>query len=464
MMQYRKQKKKYDQDLETYLERKIGLDLSFQSKGRWSELDEEELFVSLMEGDVISQHVLVNLVKALVNAEKETSKKLYQKHIDKGSTDLSIDSNNRNITYKKIFNDKTLLRPGTYLDLHDNEYIITEKTPLSKLPKPLQMVVRTYPIPVVEYTKIERRGCKNVFKRVNKGVNLNAQEQRNAEASDIAEYVRSYATKHEDTFNIFLSLAKIKRRANDELIAKCVYLEAIGNETNPSNAPLNMMYNPDDARGLVLTKSWDNTEKILNKMMKMIKNNKSQIADNFNGISWFIDLYNFISYLSKNHFRIDDGDKLFIWFTDSQIDRIGSSEVLYEWVSNPKGKKPTTIEETFHSLSGSQKDFCLETRNEKILYDFYNTSNLMEDGVVFEIPSDDYFTYQGKLIMWERQDGYAYCPRTNKPTNVKIPKVELFNYKKWQADAIIPRGKSGYHTLDNGQLTSASDNQSAGLK
>ena len=31
MIQYRKQKKKYDQDLETYLERLIGLDLSFQN-------------------------------------------------------------------------------------------------------------------------------------------------------------------------------------------------------------------------------------------------------------------------------------------------------------------------------------------------------------------------------------------------------------------------------------------------
>jgi len=463
-MEYRKQKDDYKQDLETYVERKIGLDLSFQSKGRWSQSDEEDLFVSLMEGDVISQHVLVNLEKASVNAEKETSKKLFKKHIKKGSTDLSIDSNNRNQTYKKIMSDKVLLKPGTYLDLLEKQHVITEPTPFSKLPKPLQMVVRTYPIPVIEYWKIERRGCKNVFKRVNKGVNLNDQEQRNAEASDIAEYVRNYATKYEDTFKTFMSDKKIMRRGNDQLIAQCVYLEAIGNETNPSNAPLNQMYNPDDARGVVLTKSWDITEKILNKIMKMIKDNKSQIEDNFKGVSWFIDLYNFVSYLSKNNIRIDDNDKLFIWFTDSQVDRIGSTEILYEWVTKPKGKKPYTIKETFQSLSGSQKDFCLTTRNEKILSDFYNTSNLLEDGVVFEIPSDDYFTYQDKLELWERQDGFAYCPKTNKPTDVKIPKVELFNFKKWQADAIIPRGRSGYHTLDNGQLTSASDNQSAGLK
>ena len=463
-MEYRKQKDDYKQDLETYVERKIGLDLSFQSKGRWSQSDEEDLFVSLMEGDVISQHVLVNLEKASVNAEKETSKKLFKKHMKKGSTDLSIDSNNRNQTYKKIMSDKVLLKPGTYLDLLEKQHVITEPTPFSKLPKPLQMVVRTYPIPVIEYWKIERRGCKNVFKRVNKGVNLNDQEQRNAEASDIAEYVRNYATKYEDTFKTFMSDKKIMRRGNDQLIAQCVYLEAIGNETNPSNAPLNMMYNPDDARGVVLTKSWDNTEKILNKIMKMIKDNKSQIEDNFKGVSWFIDLYNFVSYLSKNNIRIDDNDKLFIWFTDSQVDRIGSTEILYEWVTKPKGKKPYTIKETFQSLSGSQKDFCLTTRNEKILSDFYNTSNLLEDGVVFEIPSDDYFTYQDKLELWERQDGFAYCPRTNKPTNIKIPKVELFNWKKWQADAILPRGRSGFHTLDNGQLTSASDNQSAGLK
>ena len=64
-------------------------------------------------------------------------------------------------------------------------------------------------------------------------------------------------------------------------------------------------------------------------------------------------------YASYNNFRIDNNNELFIWFTDSQVDRIGSTDVLYEWVTKPKGKKPYTIKETFQSLSGSQKDFCL---------------------------------------------------------------------------------------------------------
>ena len=66
--------------------------------------------------------------------------------------------------------------------------------------------------------------------------------------------------------------------------------------------------------------------------------------------------------------------------------------------------------------------------------------------------------------MWENQEGIAHDPITNKPNGKKIPLHELYNSKKWQADAIVPRRFGGLHTIDNGQLTSAHDNQSAGAK
>ena len=102
-----KVKEKYWMDIEAYLyDKVIGIDLSFQSKARWSQEDKEELFMSAMDGDILSPHIIVNLKTALANAKKNSSIKLYMKHLEKGCTHLSIDSNNRNNTYREILDDE----------------------------------------------------------------------------------------------------------------------------------------------------------------------------------------------------------------------------------------------------------------------------------------------------------------------------------------------------------------------
>ena len=45
MISYRKIKKKRDIEINDYLEYIIGIDLSFQSKERWTIKDKEELFI-----------------------------------------------------------------------------------------------------------------------------------------------------------------------------------------------------------------------------------------------------------------------------------------------------------------------------------------------------------------------------------------------------------------------------------
>ena len=99
MISYRKLKKKRDIEINDYLEYIIGIDLSFQSKERWTIKDKEELFVSSMEDDILSPHIIVNLKSSAQMAEKPSSKKLYKRHMDKGLEYLNIDSNNRTITY-----------------------------------------------------------------------------------------------------------------------------------------------------------------------------------------------------------------------------------------------------------------------------------------------------------------------------------------------------------------------------
>ena len=61
MISYRKIKKKRDIEINDYLEYIIGIDLSFQSKERWTIKDKEELFISAMEDDILSPHIIVNL-------------------------------------------------------------------------------------------------------------------------------------------------------------------------------------------------------------------------------------------------------------------------------------------------------------------------------------------------------------------------------------------------------------------
>ena len=65
---------------------------------------------------------------------------------------------------------------------------------------------------------------------------------------------------------------------------------------------------------------------------------------------------------------------------------------------------------------------------------------------------DDYFSYDDKVKMWEKQKGI--CTRTKK----EIPFNEITDYTKWHGDAVNPKDKGGTHTLDNGELIDATFN------
>tara|TARA_R100000734_G_C3315896_1_gene108108 strand:- start:1191 stop:2591 length:1401 start_codon:yes stop_codon:yes gene_type:complete len=465
MISYRKLKRKRDIEINDYLEYIIGIDLSFQSKERWTIKDKEELFISAMEDDILSPHIIVNLKSSFEMAEKPSSKKLYKRHMDKGLDYLNVDSNNRTITYNDIANDKVSLRPGKYIDIYENEIEIKEPTVLSKLPKSLQKVFYRCNIEVIEYTKIERSQCKKLFRRVNKGMNLNPQELRNAEATDIAELIRNYANDNESVFEYWITEGKINRRANDQLVAQCNALRYALSEDKKYSAThttLDSMYNEDDIDGRVIASYWKNTKPIMDTIISLITSQAKIVKEDIsnNSISWFIDLFMLLCHFKDENIKINNNGEVFKWFLQNYNKRSGSTKVLVKKPQKNGGVK----NENFDSLSSSQKDWVLVIRHECILSDFYNKSNLLKNGLVTQVPSDDYFTWQDKLEMWKNQEGIAHDPITNKPNGKKIPLHELYNSKKWQADAIVPRRFGGLHTIDNGQLTSAHDNQSAGAK
>ena len=59
---------------------------------------------------------------------------------------------------------------------------------------------------------------------------------------------------------------------------------------------------------------------------------------------------------------------------------------------------------------------------------------------------DDYFSYDDKVKMWERQKGI--CTRTKK----EIFLTRFTDSTKWHGDNVIFKDKGGTHTLDNGEL------------
>jgi len=464
MITYTKDDIKYWIEIEEYCEKKIGIDLSFQSKARWTMSEKEDLFVSAMEGDILSHHVIVNLKSAEINAVKPSSKKLYNRHMKKGLDYLNVDSNNRTIGYHDIINDLVKLKPGKYRDINGVEIDVENPTILSELPKSLQKVFYRCKISIIEYTKIERSQCKRLFRRLNKGMNLNNQELRNAEATDIAEFVRDYASDNEDVFGYWITEGKINRRKNDEIVAQCVALRYAISENKKysvTNPTLDSMYDEDDIDGRVIASFWSDTKPLLDKAISLINSQKDMMEDIPNNtVSWFIDLFMLLCHFNDENIAINNNSKVFEWFWDNNQSRVGSRKVLYERATKNGG----ISKETFESLSGSQKDWVLPIRHDNILSDFYNDSKLLEDGIVTQVPSDDYYSWQDKLELWKLQNGIAHDPITHKPNGKKIPLRELYNSKKWQADAKTPRRFGGRHTIENGQITSAHDNQSAGAK
>ena len=431
------------------IDKKIFLDESFQrgtdEKSSWEDSHKKDFIDSTLLGSAVNPIVLVDIKAALdYNLQTKSSPDsviYFQGLLDKGFEYLSIDGNNRSITYKDFRNDLFKALHKSYLYDRGSSEIKKDFDKYSTMPSVLQEKYNDTQIDLKVFTEITSAECRDVFRNLNKGVPLNHQQYRQSYPSDFAQYVRDNRRKYMVPLSKFLGNKEIQELKGDEYIAKMACYAFKGEY---SKVLLDKIYFDNTTRGdlctyLRLFKSDSNFNSVLKQVMANFETGTQHLQPNA-VFDYFVTVWNY----KLNNIKVEKPDEYYkLW--------------LKQYV-----KEKTDIDTT-HPIPGENSEYIFDDTIRKIPEHFrtwrleyllakIETEAYASGLIIQQEDPDKYFTKNQKFIMWERQKGI--CPATQKT----IPFEEVLDYTKWHGDAIIPKDKGGKHTLDNGRLICAEYN------
>ena len=436
------------------LGKKIFLDKSFQSRARWGNKQKQKFLRSCIEGFNLSAITIAH-IKALygdivLNEGEDSEDALWLKDLmDQGYEYITVDGNNRDETLAQFFTDKIIpdysipLAEGKY-DLGDRVLNVTaDKKYFCQFSKIDQQFLKNLPIWIHFITEGGRKALRKAFRVINDGMKLNDQELRNALSSKFADLVRDLVDEEMEAFKKIYTILKINRRFPDEFIVDVAVLNAQGI----------VMINPEarDAAYGDNTKektSFNKTKKIINQIAEIVnKHGKSGLNVEKKMKSNLYDLVLLLRYLNDNNVRIDDLDKFYNFFVETQSKRIRSTETVW---NNKKGTDPRAYAGIMKNL---QPNF-LSKREEIIM----GSLGEIEEGVLTYLDKKRNYDARIRFILWERQG--KKCSITGKD----ISPVEVCNGDITHVDHHVPHTLGGPTTLENARLVFKSENQSKGAK
>tara|TARA_R110002074_G_scaffold325407_3_gene495714 strand:+ start:68 stop:1261 length:1194 start_codon:yes stop_codon:yes gene_type:complete len=205
-----------------YNDEKLKVDRSFNRRVVWTSADRDLYYESLTKNRVPSPHVMADIEMCRDHSEAQgddISAQYYQKFHDKGYRYISLDGQNRGRAIMDLLNNKVTIS-GTFLDADGKEQTIKNKF-FKDLPNRLQDHFRTgCEIDVKIYDDVLKDELTTIFKSINSGCPLNAQEMRNATLSPIATWVREQRNMYEDAIHKITKPTVINRMIDDENVAK----------------------------------------------------------------------------------------------------------------------------------------------------------------------------------------------------------------------------------------------------
>ena len=216
--------------LENYLPN-VDIDLSFQSRARWTLKQMISFINSCLRNMNISRFVLVNVEKCYMNAVSKRDKEYYKSWLDKGVKWLNIDSNNRTVTFTKFKDNDIHIPHGDYPTI-DGRVFTVDKTndTYENMEYDFRQMFDASLMSLFVVTKATREELSVVFERMNSGEQLNIFEKLNCSYSTTCEEIRNVT----DTLakNILktklFSETEINRRKLDGWFANVHYLYVHG--------------------------------------------------------------------------------------------------------------------------------------------------------------------------------------------------------------------------------------------
>ena len=429
---------------------KIYLDEAFQSNTRWSTLMNQEYMRSIIEGRALTPITLGGVDEIVSVLERRygpthVDYKFFKDLQEKGYKYITIDGNNRDNCVAKFINNEFPLALGTYETEHGNltQFDVTKD---ERYYKDLDPNVKSYIdqiiINFIVVTQSTRQGLAELFCNINKGMTLNSQEKRNAIPCKFGQLVRDTTKKYEKGFlRIYSKIKegkesvdqkKINRRFPDELIVKAAVICAHGISKGLNGNALDEAYG--DGTSEVI--AFNRTEKVIGQLTKL--------AEKFGKDAWradgrddsnMVDFIILLNHLNCNSVVIEDDEKFYNWFAESQLERTSSEEILYT------GKKGTNIRTYAGVLRGSGVNF-LKIREQKLI----DSISEVPDGVLTFRDTERNYDPKIRYTLSKRQNGL--CAISKKEIDAR----HILNGQVTHVDHYEPHRHGGETSLENARL------------
>ena len=221
----------------------LKVDRSFNRRIVWTSSEANRYFSSLLRNRVPSPHVMAN-IQDCISFSKEngdiTSEEYYRQWHNKGFKYISLDGQNRGENILRLLDDEITIS-GVFVDADGKEVTVENKF-FSKLPVRLQDAFKDSCVTIEIYTDVLKPELTTIFKDIQAGCPLNAQETRNATLSPIAPWVRNQREKNLDFLKRITVPDHIKRMADDENIAKIAMVLSRDKEWGLSRKDIDSWY------------------------------------------------------------------------------------------------------------------------------------------------------------------------------------------------------------------------------
>ena len=226
-----------------YSSDRLKVDRSFNRRVVWTKEDANRYFMSLTRDRAPSLHIVADIQECMIFSKdrgNHASEQYYSK-LHKGKyKNLSLDGQNRGENILRLLNNEIAIS-GLFIDA-DGKEVPIENQFFKDLPRRLQDRFNDCRVSIKVYNDVLKPELTTIFKDIQAGCPLNAQETRNATLSPIAPWVRNQREKNLDFLKRITVPDHIKRMADDENIAKIAMVLSRDKEWGLSRKDIDSWY------------------------------------------------------------------------------------------------------------------------------------------------------------------------------------------------------------------------------
>lgn len=309
-------KLKMKEVLSLYKKKKIVFPECIQRRAVWERDEQVKFLISANRGWCLSNIVLIDVEAAYEFAKDlgdAVSEDWYKKYLDQGYKYIGLDGQNRLNTIQS-FGSNQITVTGKLSDNDGKQHDI-ENQFYKDLDERLKDKFNDIEFPVRIMSEIARPRLAELFKHLNGGVPMSAQELRNCSPSPIADLIRTLSKQYKDMLKKLLTPKAISRMGDDELIAKFFMVTMYTNKVSSkdlSTSAINNFY--EEGNGYITLqdvncpydkKAAARSKEVLKVVDRVIRN-QSQIASTKTVPNWcFWDVVSVVSWMVDQGYVLD---------------------------------------------------------------------------------------------------------------------------------------------------------------